>query len=153
MEDQTGIRVDGRSAPSTLSLPMSLVSETRGLTTGGSGQAKPDHYDLPPVVIGHWSRSEWFLGWFGGVKPLHLGAAERARKRVDVSASFHRPFPCPCHGNENLWDGMGGILTTTGFPPLEPCAMCQPRGSLRGLAPSFGACADGPHLMSDAANE
>jgi hypothetical protein len=27
------------------------------------------------------------------------------------------------------------------------------RGSLRGLAPSFGACADGPHLMSDAANE
>ena len=27
------------------------------------------------------------------------------------------------------------------------------RGSLRGLAPSFGACADGSHLMSDAANE
>ena len=27
------------------------------------------------------------------------------------------------------------------------------RGSLRGQAPSFGACADGPHLMSDAANE
>ncbi len=27
------------------------------------------------------------------------------------------------------------------------------RGSLRGLAPSFGACADGPHLMSDAAKE
>lgn len=44
--------------------------------------------------------------------------------RVDVSASSHRPFPCLCHGNENLWDGMGGgILTTTGFPPL--CAMCH----------------------------
>ena len=24
---------------------MSLVSETRGMTTGGRGQAKPDHYD------------------------------------------------------------------------------------------------------------
>lgn len=80
-----------------------------------------------------------------------------------MSASSHRPFPCLCHGNENLWDGMGGILTTTGFPPL--CAMCHvpaegefpnfaqglsatpaqggcrpttpdPWGSLRGLAPS-----------------
>ena len=40
-----------------------------------------------------------------------------------MSASSHRPFPCLCHGNENLWDGMGGILTTTGFPPL--CAMCH----------------------------
>lgn len=80
-----------------------------------------------------------------------------------MSASSHRPFPCLCHGNENLWDGMGGILTTTGSPPIVchvPCAsrggvpefcagaFCDPRaggcrpptpdpwGSLRGLAPS-----------------
>ena len=56
-----------------------------------------------------------------------------------MSASSHRPFPCLCHGNENLWDGMGGILTTTGFPPPHcvPCAMCQPRGSSRILRGAF----------------
>ena len=45
---------------------------------------RSEHYDLPPVVIGHWSRSDWFLGWFGGAKSLHLGAAERARKGIYI---------------------------------------------------------------------
>ena len=40
------------------------------MTTGGRGQAEPDHYDLPPVVIGHWSRSSGFLGVFEGACPL-----------------------------------------------------------------------------------
>ena len=65
---------------------MSLVSETRGLTTGGRGQAKPDHYDLPPVVIGHWSRSDWFLGEFEGACPL-MHAPPRA---VPSAASMWR---------------------------------------------------------------
>ena len=36
MEDQTGIRVDGRSAPSTLSLPKSQVREIRGWLLRGA---------------------------------------------------------------------------------------------------------------------
>lgn len=43
------------------------------------------------------------------------------------------------HGNENLWDGMGGILTTTGFPPL--CAMCHvpAEGEFEGACPLMHA--------------
>lgn len=48
---------------------------------------------------------------------------------------------CPLmrHGNENLWDGMGGILTTTGFPPL--CAMCHvpAEGEFEGACPLMHA--------------
>lgn len=64
-----------------------------------------------------------------------------------MSASSHRPFPCLCHGNENLWDGMGGNPVVVRIPPhCVPCAMCQPRGSSRilrgGLSatPAQGGC-------------
>lgn len=34
----------------------------------GEGRAKPDHYDLPLVVIGHWSRSRAERGEFEGAR-------------------------------------------------------------------------------------
>lgn len=61
------------------------------MTTGGRGQAEPDHYDLPPVVIGHWSRSSGFLGVFEGACPL-VPAPPRAGKE-EVSPPMTRSNP------------------------------------------------------------
>ena len=84
MEDQTGIRVDGRSAPSTLSLPKSA-------SAGGLRLGFP------------WARY-YDLAHGNPISHTHI----------------ERDF--------------GGVVR-------------------RGEVPPFGARADGPHLMSDAANE
>ena len=72
-ENQTCTRVDGRSAPSTLSLPKS--ASAGGLRLGFPWAR---YYDL---AHGNPISDTDTSGWFGGVLPLHLGGAERARKR------------------------------------------------------------------------
>lgn len=52
--------VEGTPAPS-FHAPENQVSQPCD-DHRGERQAKPDHYDLPPVVIGHWSRSRRELG-------------------------------------------------------------------------------------------
>ena len=48
-----------------------------------------------------------------------------------MSASSHRPFPCLCHGNENLWDGMGGNPYYDRIPPPIVCHVpCASRGGV-----------------------
>ena len=66
-ENQTCTRVDGRSAPSTLSLPMSQGWEIWGLSARG--------LSATPAQGGAEPRTRTLEGWFGGVKPLHARAA------------------------------------------------------------------------------
>ena len=94
---------------------MSLVSETRGLTTGGRGQAKPDHYDLPPVVIGHWSRSSGFLGGvFEGACPL-MRAPPRAAKHHTGVVREHPSVKAPKAAREQ--DGSEEKVHNSGVCP------------------------------------
>lgn len=73
-----------------------------------------------------------------------------------MSASSHRPFPCPSLRAREGWGmdshGRGTMTSPMGIPYPIPISSVILGVVRRGEVPPFGACADGPKDVSDAAN-
>ena len=100
---------------------MSLVSETRGLTTGGRGQAKPDHYDPPlwSLVIGHGQAGSWG-GCLRGLAPSCERRREPAKHHTGVVCE-HPSVKAPKAAREqdgSVWKSLVYVTLYIRFPNL-----------------------------------